>query len=713
METGSGAYIELLEKAERGFSEIPIDDTYKKSALTFLKTWLSDPQFADYVSDIAHLIEEGHFDYLLDSFYQVIPFGTGGRRGEVGVGPNRINPWTIKASAQGHAQYLIKHYGDDAKSRGIVCVYDIREFQGNDKLPDRKESPVWRVTSKDLAYAAASVYMASDIKVYMFDGVRTTPELSFAVRHLNAVAGDVFSASHNPPNFNGKKVYDEFGGQLIPPDDEALVEEVTRSVSEISEMAIEEGRTRGLLVMCDEAIDNAYIQAATSVSLSDARDVSIVYTPLHGCGMTSVYKALAHLGFTVHVDPNTSNESGKFENVTFNIPNPEVPQSFETTLRYAHKQNTDLILNSDPDADRLGVMVRHDGKFVFVNGNEIAAILTHYVLSKRGARGEAERPTNAKDIVIKTDVTTNLVTRICEAFDAEIIPDLLVGFKYIGAEMNRLETERKINSFALGCEESHGYIAGNYARDKDAITASIWLAELAAELKQKDETLIDYLHTLSETYGYYKNYLTEIRMLGATGRDNIVKIQQRLRSNPPSMFGRFKVQSFDDYTDRTPIVSETDRSGKNVLVFHMEPFDGVAHARVTVRPSGTEPKIKMYFELGTKPLGGRVEREMAERSVARALSELEQAFMNTCYEIIDVEFPERGFLLFSQIPLEDKLHYFEIEEDIADLKQLSNKEERREKTADILSFLGSNPTQKCNDAFKARFGSTIETYLNI
>ena len=213
---------DLLSKAKQGFATLKVNSKYQSQAMAFLEQWLTDDQFQDFVPQIEHLIKQEHWDYLLDSFYQVISFGTGGRRGEVGVGPNRINQWTIQASAQGHSQYLLKHYGESAKQRGVVFAYDVREFAGNKYFNSELPNPVLNLTSKGLAKAAAEVYTANGIKVYNFDSIRTTPELSFAVRHLNAVAGDVFSASHNPPTHNGKKVYDEFGGQLIPPDDAAL-----------------------------------------------------------------------------------------------------------------------------------------------------------------------------------------------------------------------------------------------------------------------------------------------------------------------------------------------------------------------------------------------------------------------------------------------------------------------------------------------------------
>lgn len=697
---------ELLHKVEQGFAALKVNSKYRAQALSFLELWLTDEQFKDFVPQIEHLIGNEYWDYLLDSFYQVIPFGTGGRRGEVGVGPNRINQWTIQASAQGHSQYLLKQYGDAAKKRGVVFAYDVREFTGNQYLNNDIPNPVLHLSSQRLATSAAEVYAANGIKVYNFEGIRTTPELSFAVRYLGAVAGDVFSASHNPPSHNGKKVYDEYGGQLIPPDDEALVKEVTQHVNEIKRMDYDDALAQGLVEIIGEKIDKEYIAAAKAVSLSDARQIQIVYTPMHGCGSTSVAIALSDLGFTVDSDPATSNPSGLFENVTFNIPNPEVEQSFDTTLAYAKQQNADIILNSDPDADRIGIMARHRQEWRFINGNEIAAILTAYVIQKR------KNQFDGNESVIKTIVTTDLVERICQKSGVNLVGDLLIGFKYVGDVMNRVEQRGLIGQFLVGIEESHGYLAGNYARDKDAVTAAIWLSELAAELKAGNKTLIDYLYDIYAEHGYFRNYLTEIRMLGATGKDKIDAIQASLRTTPPKSFGRFSVISFEDCRNRKPIVSETDRAAKDVLIFKLDSGVKGQTVKVTVRPSGTEPKIKMYFEIGSPALDvGQIEKVIAQTEAL--LLELEKAVMTHCYRIIDVDFPERGFLLFWQLPLDDKMKYFEIEPEIESLSQVDDMNERKLKLDGLLSFLGSNPVQKVDMAFRAKHNTSLLEYLKL
>lgn len=695
----------LIPQVEEGFKTLKVEQTYKDQATKLIKEWLDDPQFSDYKQQIQHLIENKDWDYLLDCFYQIIPFGTGGRRGEVGIGPNRINKWTIQSSAQGHSQYLKKIYMNEVSTRGVVLSYGIREFFTNKHFDDNLSNPVKNLKGVDLANAAAEVYTANGVKVYIFDGPRTTPELSFSIRYLKALAGDMFDASHNPPEHNGKKVYDEFGGQLVPPDDEILVKEVTQNVDDIQKISFEEAKKAKLLEFIGQEVDNAFISEIVKLSLSDSRDINIVYTPLHGVGSSSVLKSLEKLGFKVNSDPKTNFYSGKFENVTFNIPNPEVVQSFDTTLKYAKEIDADIILNSDPDADRIGIMVKHNNNWIYLNGNEIGAVLTDYVISKKNN-------TVKNGVVIKTTVTTNLATKICEQNNIEIVGELPVGFKYIGQEMNKLEKEDRIGDFLLGIEESNGYIAGNYLRDKDASIAAVWLAELAAELKDQNKTIIDYLVEVYSKYGYFRNYLTEIRLPGAEGMEQIQKIQSTLRNSKPLNFGSFKVRSIEDFLDRKPIVSDTDRVSKDLLVYHIEPPDGYTTMRATVRPSGTEAKSKMYFEIGTAPFE-QSKYEEIKATTEELLKEFEKAVLKYCYEAIGVDFPDRGFLIFWQVPMKDKLHYFEIEADIENLKNEQDKGIKQSKLNDLLAFLGTDPIEKVDNAFQAKNKVGIRIYLNL
>ena len=700
----------LLDKTENGFKSLAVSKKYVNSALKWLETWLTDDSFKDYVPQIAYLIEAKKWEFLLDSFYQVIPFGTGGRRGLVGVGPNRINTWTIQASAQGHSQYLLRQYGQDAKRRGIVLAFDVRRYTQKGIYDESRANPVANLDGPRLANAAAAVYAANEIKVYMFKEERSTPELSYAIRYLNAVSGDMFSASHNLPTDNGKKVYDQYGGQLIPPHDQLLVDEVTGNVRQIKTIDVDAAKETGLIEFIDEQVDNAYYDEVSTVSLSEERALKIVYSPLHGTGLTSVYPILRKLDFDVTLDPQTSNLSGAFENVTFNIPNPEVIESFDKSLPFARKVNADVLISTDPDADRIGVMINHKGSWQFLTGNEIGIILTNYAISKYRPSGRL----NPNSIVIKTDVTTSLMQKIALENGVECIGDLLVGFKYIADEMNKIEKEGKINDFIFGAEESHGYLTGNYARDKDAACAAIWLCEHAAELKKQPKTLLDDLNDIYSTYGYCHNYLTEIRLLGAKGMEQISLIMDHLRNTKIDSFDSFRVKKRLDRRqgEPQPHLSQTDTSARNMLIYFIENLPETSAIKITVRPSGTEPKIKMYLEVAGKPCDlERLEEEKAKIVAIRR--KLERTFMQYCYRLLEVDFPERGFLLFWQLPLDDKLKYFEIEEEIVNLKNTADADVRNAKLEKLLLFLGANPVEKIDNAFKEKYKAGILEYLDL
>jgi phosphoglucomutase/phosphomannomutase len=702
--------MDLMTTARDGFSQLDVSEKVKSAALASLQTWLSDPAFADYAPQIRYLIEAGKWDVLLDCFYQVIPFGTGGRRGPVGIGPNRINAWTIQASAQGHSQYLLKIYGEEARRRGVVMTFDVRCYRQKGIYSEEIPNPVKDLDGWKLARAAAEVYAANGIKTYLFEAVRSTPELSFAIRHLKAIAGDMFSASHNLPPDNGKKVYDEYGGQLIPPHDQTLVDEVTGNVKEIKRLDFDEARRLGLVEIVGAEIDRAYLASAAAVSLSAARALKIFYSPLHGTGLTTVYPVLQGLGFDVTLCPATSNLSGAFEKVTFNIPNPEVVESFSTSLPLAQQAGADILLSTDPDADRIGIMVNHRGQWVFLTGNEIAILLANYAIDKLRSAGRL----TPQRVIVKTDVTTALIDQMARANRITCIGDLLVGFKYVAEEMNRLESAGRGSDFIFGCEESHGYLTGTYARDKDAAGAAVWIAEYAAELKQRGRTLVEALDEIYAAYGYCHNYLTEIRLLGAKGMEQIAAIMDHFRGQAAERFGEFAVaEKLDRWQGPPqPHLSETDTSARNVIIFRLRNVPETTSLRVTVRPSGTEPKIKMYFELVGKPCR-LADLAAAKQGLVEVRQRLEKTFMRYCYGLIGVDFPERGFLLFWQLPLQDKLKYFEIEDELVRLRDIPERRTRSEKLSSLLKFLGANPVQKVDNAFKARFGAGIQDYLDL
>ncbi len=700
----------LLDQTENGLKNSGVSEKYVTSALKWLRTWLTEEPFKDYVPQIRYLIEKEKWGVLLDSFYQVIPFGTGGRRGLVGIGPNRINPWTIQASAQGHSQYLLRQYGRQAGERGVVLAFDSRKYTQKGIYDDSLPNPVRDLDGRRLADAAAAVYAANGIKVYMYQEERSTPQLSFTIRHLNAASGDMFSASHNLPSDNGKKVYDQYGGQLIPPDDQLLVDEVTGNVKEIKTVDIEAAKESGMIEFIDEQADQAYQDAVRRVSLSDERGLKIVYSPLHGTGLTSVYPILKRLDFDITLDPKTSNLSGAFENVTFNIPNPEVIESFDSSLPFAHREKADILISTDPDADRIGVMVNVGDSWQFLTGNEIGIILTNYAISKFRSSGRLDRDS----IIIKTDVTTSLMQKIALQNDVQCIGDLLVGFKYIADEMNKIEHKDKIDRFIMGAEESHGYLTGNYARDKDAACAAIWLAEHGAELKKRQKTLLDDLNDIYATYGYCHNYLTEIRLLGARGMEQISFIMDHLRNTEIESFDRFHVNKRVDRRQGhpQPYLSKTDRSARNMLIYYLEDLPETSGIKISVRPSGTEPKIKMYFEVVGKPCDPATLKD-EKTKITDIRKKLEKIFMQYCYRLLGVDFPDRGFLLFWQLPLDDKLKYFEIEDEIATLKNTADIAARKNELEKLLSFLGANPVEKVDHAFREKYGAGVLAYLDL
>jgi len=465
-----------------------------------------------------------------------------------------------------------------------------------------------------------------------------------------------------------------------------------------------------MVELIDEQVDNAYYDAVRPVSLSDERELKIVYSPLHGTGLTSVYPILKKLDFDITLDPQTSNLSGAFENVTFNIPNPEVIESFDSSLPFARKVNADILISTDPDADRIGVMINHNGSWQFLTGNEIGIILTNYAISKYRSNGRLNR----NSVVIKTDVTTSLIQKIALKNSVQCIGELLVGFKYIADEMNKIEKEGKIDDFIFGTEESHGYLTGNYARDKDAACAAIWLSEHAAELKKQQKTLLDDLNDIYSTYGYCHNYLTEIRLLGAKGMEQIVHIMDHLRNTKIESFGKFRVAKKRDRRlgEPQPHLSKTDTSARNMLIYTIDKLPDTAAIKITVRPSGTEPKIKMYFEVMGNPC--RPENlEDEQKKIAGIRQELEKTLMQYCYQLLEVDFPDRGFLLFWQLPLDDKLKYFAIEDEIVKLKNTSDTRTRKAELDQLLLYLGANPIEKVDKAFREKHKAGILEYLGV
>ncbi|HVS34091.1 MAG TPA: phospho-sugar mutase [Gemmataceae bacterium] len=601
--------MDLLTQARQGFQGVEADAALKDQALHSLRQWLSDPEFAPYRPQLEWLIQTGRWPGLLDRFSQILPFGTGGRRGAVGIGPNRMNLWTLAASVQGHCEYLKERFPDAAPIH-IVLAYDVRRFedqrkQYNAALPN----PVLHLSSRDLARHAAVVYAANGLHAHILppDSAHylATPELSFTIRFLKAHGGLNISASHNPPDDNGGKFYDERGGQPVPPDDQImadLVEQVTHIKALPWAEAVRSARIHSL----DDAPHRAYIdlcrKQTVAAPLRRDEDFRIVFTPLHGVGALTAMRALEGLGFRILPVAEQMTPDGQFPNVT-KTPNPEVPESMDRAAALAAQHKADLVLSTDPDADRLGAMAPdREGAWRYITGNQIAALLTHFKLSKLSQQSRLP----ASPIVVRTDVTTGQVTRIARRFGAQIIDDLLVGFKYIADVLWHLEQNGAYQDvsgspadFVIGVEESHGILTTPLIRDKDAGGAAVLLADLALEQKRRGQTVLDYVDRLAREFGYYHNAGIPVFMTGVEGKRRMASMLDRLRAAPPREIGGLTVTRIEDRRDEErygSIKGATDAASRNVLVFHFG-----ERARVALRPSGTEPKAKVYLEVCAEP----------------------------------------------------------------------------------------------------------------
>ena len=618
--------MDLLAQAAEGFRGIEADAALKEQALKFLRQWLTDSEFASYRPQLHWLIETKQWPGLLDRFYQILPFGTGGRRGAVGIGPNRMNPWTLRASVQGHCEYLKEEFPGVEPLR-VVLAYDVRQFadqrrQYNPDLP----TTVLHLSSRDLAQHAACVYAANGIHAYLLPPdskhYLATPELSFTIRYLKAHGGLNISASHNPPDDNGGKFYDERGGQPVPPDDQIMADLVDQ-VTVIKALPWIEAQRSGRLHWLDEAPHRAYIDLCRKSSLvppPKLDDFKVVFTPLHGVGALTAMTTLVEQGFRVLPVPEQMTPDGQFPNVT-KTPNPEVPESMDRAAALARKLNADLVLATDPDADRLGAMAPDKkGEWHVVTGNQMAALLTHFKLNKLTQQGRLP----SSPIVIRTDVTTSLVTRIARHFKAQIIDDLLVGFKYIADALWHLEQEGSYGDvtgrpedFVLAVEESHGVLVTPQIRDKDAAGAALLMAELTLDQKRRQQTVLDYLERLFQEFGYFRNDGVSVFMRGIEGKQQMARMLDRLRATPPRTIAGLEVGAFEDLRDENgrfgPLKGATDAASRNVLVFRCG-----ERARVVLRPSGTEPKAKMYLEACTPPRAAGMSGEDWQRQCREA-----------------------------------------------------------------------------------------------
>jgi phosphoglucomutase len=602
--------MDLLSRVAEGLHTIQADAAVKEQALRFLKQWLTEADFAPYHLQIEWLIKQQQWAGLLDRFYQILPFGTGGRRGAVGIGPNRMNLWTLAASVQGHCEYLKERF-PEASRLLVVLAYDVRQFedkrgQYNPDLPN----PVLHLSSKGLAQHAAGVYAANHVHVAILppDSTRylATPELSFAIRQLNAQGGLNISASHNPPDDNGGKFYDERGAQPVPPEDQIMAD-IVEQVTTIRSLAWADAVRTGRITFLDDTTHRAYIDVCRKQSLvpppRQEDNFKVVFSPLHGVGSMTAMEILAAQGIRVLPVESQMTPDGQFPNVT-KSPNPEVPESLDRALEVAREHQADLLLATDPDADRIGGMAPdREGTWHYLNGNEIAALLTHFKLHKLQQQGRLPR----SPIVISTEVTTRLVTRIARHFGAQVVDNLLVGFKYHADVLWQLERDGVYDDvqggpgdFVIAVEESHGIMMTAQIRDKDAGAAALVLAEMALDQKRKNRTVVDYLDGLHREFGYFRNLGIQVMMPGISGKQLMTRMLDALRATPFREIGGLAVTGFEDLRDPEgrfgEIKGATDRAGRNVLVFRCGEY-----VKLVLRPSGTEPKAKTYIEVATKP----------------------------------------------------------------------------------------------------------------
>ena len=660
-----------------GLASIDLPEEILRSAANNLEEWLQTDKLqglvapSEYRHLLKNLIEKKQFDLLIDSFYQVIPFGTGGRRGSVGIGPNRINPYTIASSIQGHAAYLHLRFPDKEQLK-VVLAWDVRRFHDLRKtyaadLPN----PLIGLSSKDLALTAASVYTAAGIIVYMLpdelDDYVSTPELSFLIRHLEAQGGVNISASHNHPDDNGSKFYNHEGGQEIPPDDETLAK-IVEEISEIQTASRYDLRKSDLVLEIPADARKGYIDMNLGLRLNkEVGNAKFVFTGLHGIGINTVGRCLEEMGYVPEKQLFIVEEQRKFEsefhNVKFRSPNPEVPESLELGIERARQVGADLLLATDPDADRLGGAARDGDRYAFVSGNEFAAVLTRYRLESLQKAGQLPK----QPLAIKTQVTTELISRVVEAHNGVVIGDLLVGFKYVAAVLAALENtgqyrgvKASIKDFIIATEESHGLMMTPAVRDKDAAGAAVVLAEMTSELHAAGLTPYDYLIETYKLYGYHSNTVRSTVMRGAMGSAAISRVQQLLREDIPKEIGGRKVLQISDYWDESrygPFVSETDKSSRNLITYFLE--GGV---KATIRPSGTEPKNKVYVELAAKPLGKDASREEFEShrpQIDKEVKQFSNSFLQKMLALIDISLPEYAFELSDLLPLTSKIHFCE------------------------------------------------------
>ncbi|MGA0829467.1 MAG: phospho-sugar mutase [Flavobacteriaceae bacterium] len=557
------------------------------------QVWLSHPFDSATQKSVQQLIENDQ-EALGDAFYKDLEFGTGGMRGVLGVGTNRINAYTLGRATQGLSNYLNQSF--DLDTIAVVIAYDCRH------------------QSEELSRLVAGIFSANGIQVYLFSALRTTPELSFAVRHLNAQAGIVLTASHNPPEYNGYKVYWEDGAQIVPPQDQEIIDEIGK----VNYADIRFETVPSHIQLIDKEVDEAFFEASVNngaIGKGDREAFSLVFTPIHGTSITAIPQVFEKAGYTqVHIvedqaiiDPNFS---------TVKSPNPEEREALDMALSLAEKKKADMVIGTDPDSDRLGVAVRDlNGEMHLLNGNQTMVVLTEFLLQHHRRVGF-----KGNEFIASTIVSTPLIRKMAEAYKVQY-RETLTGFKWIGKLIN----DHPELKFLGGGEESYGYLVGDFVRDKDAVTASLLAAELAAELKTKGQTLLSYLIDCFVNYGCYQERLLSLTKKGQSGAAEIQEMMKRFRAHPPENIAGEKLLFTEDYLTQT----KTDQLNKEQFaidlpkadVFILETEKG---SRIAARPSGTEPKIKFYFSVN-EPLQSVADYTLVKNRLEKRIDRLIEA----------------------------------------------------------------------------------------
>ena len=532
--------------------------------------WMESSYFDEDIKDELRGIADDENE-IKERFYKSLEFGTGGLRGIIGAGTNRMNVYTVRKATRGVCKYIERKFGEEGKSRGVVIAHDSRRM------------------SREFCEEAAATLAAYGVKAFVFDSLRATPMLSFAIRHLNCQMGIVITASHNPKEYNGYKVYSSYGGQICVDEANEIIDEVNSidSLGDIKVGSFDSYLESGMITVLDDDVDNAFNEAVLS-QIRDKKMVSengdklrIIYTPIHGTGNVPVRRALKDAGFTdVAVVKEQELPDSNFSTVKY--PNPEEREVFNIAIDMAKESNADLIIGTDPDCDRVGIVVRdNNGEYVVLNGNQTGAIIVNYLFSKMAEDGTIPE----KPVVIKTIVTSELGAAIAEHYGAEVV-NTLTGFKFIGEKIHEYEDFGSVvKNFVIGYEESYGYLVGTHARDKDAVVSSLLVSEAALYYKLKGMSLYDALMEIYAQFGYYKEALKSITLKGIDGVEKIAEIMKSFRNDDIDSIAGVKVDRKLDYKEGIDGLPKAD-----VLKFVLEDKSWIA-----IRPSGTEPKIKFYF----------------------------------------------------------------------------------------------------------------------